>query len=142
VEIDCLMRIAGAVLNPGAASGGVLVLAEPLSFWGAFDPRTGVVIDAHHPQRDVKLSGLIVLLPETRGSGTAAGSIAEAIRLRTAPAAIVLGKPDMNLAIGALIAASLYGHECPVLTVSAHDYAQLQLATHAVIARDGTIEAT
>jgi predicted aconitase with swiveling domain len=134
------MRIAGAVLNPGVASGSVLVLAEPLSFWGAFDPRTGVVIDAHHPQHDAKLSGRIVLLPETRGSGTAAGAIAEAIRLRTAPAAIVLGKPDMNLAIGALIAASLYGHECPVLTVSAGDYAQLQRASHAVITRDGAIE--
>ena len=119
----------------------MLVLTEPLSFWGAFDPHTGLVIDARHPQRDAKLSDRIVLLPETRGSGTAAGAFAEAIRLRTAPAGIVLGKPDVNLAIGALIAASLYGHECPVLAVSRRDYALLQRTSHAVIARDGIIEA-
>ncbi|MDP9137955.1 MAG: DUF126 domain-containing protein [Pseudomonadota bacterium] len=134
------MRLRGDILHAGAAAGSVLVLTEPLSFWGAFDPLTGLVIDARHPERGAKLSDRIVVLPETRGSGTAAGAIAEAIRLRTAPAAIVLGKPDMNLAIGALIAGTLYGHECPVLAVSAGDYAHLQRASHATIARDGTIE--
>ncbi len=134
------MRIAGRVLNEGAASGSVLALTEPLSFWGAFDPATGIVIDARHPQRNARLSNRIVLLPETRGSGTAAGAIAEAIRLHTAPAAIIMLRPDINLAIGALIAASLYGHECPVLTVSAEDYVDLSRSAHAVIGRDGTIE--
>ena len=135
------MLIAGRVLNEGAASGSVLALTEPLSFWGAFDPATGIVIDAQHPQRDARLSNRVILLPETRGSGTAAGAIAEAIRLRTAPAAIIMLRPDMNLAIGALIAALLYGHECPVLTVSAEDYACLCRASRAVIAPDGAIEA-
>ena len=81
-------------------------------------------------------------MPETRGSGTSPGAIAEAIRLGTAPAAIILGKPDVNLAVGALVAASLYGRRCPVLAVSAADYVRLARASHAAIGRDGNIEAS
>ena len=38
------------VLHAGMAQGPVLLLDEPLSFWGAFDPRSGTIIDIHHPQ--------------------------------------------------------------------------------------------
>ncbi|MDP4823274.1 MAG: DUF126 domain-containing protein, partial [Aestuariivirgaceae bacterium] len=105
------------VLHAGAAEGPVLVLTEALSFWGAFDPRKGEIIDIHHPQRGAKLRGVILVMPETRGSGTAPGGIAEALRLGTGPAAIILGKGDMNLAIGAQVAETLYGAVCPVLEV-------------------------
>jgi predicted aconitase with swiveling domain len=40
-----------------ALSGGALVLDEPLSLWGGVDPATGEIIDAHHPQRGVNVSG-------------------------------------------------------------------------------------
>jgi predicted aconitase with swiveling domain len=118
------------VLNHGSAHGSVIVLEEPLSFWGGFDPATGVVIDSHHPQCGVSLTGRIVLMRECRGSGTAPGAIAEAIRLGTAPAAIILIEPDVNLAIGAMTAAELYGKHCPVLAVAAEDFAQLAEARH------------
>jgi predicted aconitase with swiveling domain len=135
------MRIAAQMLNPGSADGPVLVLSEPLSFWGAFDPLTGRIIDAHHPERGSRLTGHIVMLPETRGSATASGAIAEAIRLGTAPSAIVLGKADVNLAIGALVAEALYGHACPVLMLSPGAYGRLAGASRAAIAHDGTITA-
>jgi uncharacterized protein len=106
----------GRVLHAGEASGPLLVLDEPLSFWGAFEPRTGEIIDIHHPQRGKRLAGHIVLMPETRGSGTAPGAIAEAIRRGTAPLGIILGKPDVNLAIGAAVAMSLYGRACPIIS--------------------------
>ena len=37
------------MLTSVTAEGPVLSLDEPLSFWGAFEPRTGVIIDVHHP---------------------------------------------------------------------------------------------
>jgi predicted aconitase/predicted aconitase with swiveling domain len=106
------------VLEAGAAAGPVLVLDQPLSFWGGFDPRTGRIIDRRHPQSGVSLTGRIVLMRESRGSGTAPGSLAEAIRLGTAPAAIVLVTPDLNLAIGAAVGRRLYGRALPVVTVT------------------------
>jgi predicted aconitase len=44
-------RTFGAVtLVPGAASGPILRLDEPLSFWGGLDSATGTIIDRLHPQ--------------------------------------------------------------------------------------------
>jgi predicted aconitase with swiveling domain len=133
--------IRATVLKSGAASGPVLVLDEPLSFWGAFEPRTGVILDVHHPQRGRCLTGAVLLLRESRGSGSSPGAIAEAIRLATAPAAIILLVPDVNLAIGAEVAETLYGRTCPVLAVAAEDYETLLAARHLRISADGAIAA-
>jgi uncharacterized protein len=129
----------GEILNRGLASGPVLVLTEPVSFWGAYDPRTGRIVDTHHPQSGTYLGGHILLLPETRGSGGTPGGIAEAIRRGTAPLGIILVKPDINLAIGAAVASKLYQKQCPVLSVTAFDYQELLQAAQISIALDGQI---
>lgn len=127
------------ILNKGEAHGEVLALDAPLSFWGAFDPRTGVIIDVHHPQKGKCVSGTILMMRETRGSGTAPGGMAEAIRLGTAPAAIILVKPDINLAIGAMVAQTLYGQSCPIVSVGEADYRRLSRQRALAIDADGHI---
>ncbi len=129
----------GAVLNAGTANGPVLLLTEPVSFWGAYDPRSGKIVDTHHPQSGAYLGGYILVLPETRGSGGTPGGIAEAIRLGTAPLGVILITPDINLAIGAAVAAKLYQRDCPVVAVSADDYEILSKASQIAIAPDGEI---
>lgn len=94
-----------------------LVLEEPLSLWGGMDPATGLIIDAHHPQRGTSLSGRVVVMTAARGSSSSASVLAEAVRVGTAPAAFVIGEPDLILAIGAEVAAELYGTRVPVLVV-------------------------
>lgn len=116
-----------------------MVLREPLSFWGAFDPRTGIIIDSHHAQRGECMIGRVLVMPETRGSGSAPGAIAEAIRRGTAPLAIILMTPDVNLAIGSFVAAALYGRRCPILSVTAPDYQILAAASFISIEENGTI---
>lgn len=132
--------VQGTVLNAGSTTGTTLVLTEPVSFWGAFDPRSGKIIDAHHPQCGAAMGGRILLLPETRGSGGTPGGIAEAIRLRTGPLGIILMVPDINLAIGASVAQTLYGIACPVVAVAAKDYAVLCQIPVLTIFADGLIE--
>ena len=44
------------------------------------------------------------------------------IRLRTAPAALVLQEADVALALGAVVAAELYGLSMPVVTIAAHEW--------------------
>ena len=131
--------IKGAILNAGTAAGPVLVLTEPVSFWGAYDPRSGKIVDTHHAQSGTYLGRHILLLPETRGSGGTPGGIAEAIRLGTAPLGIILITPDINLAIGAAVAARLYGNQCPVLAVTALEYDALTKAKFISIAENGQI---
>jgi predicted aconitase with swiveling domain len=112
-----LQAFQGQLLNPGEAAGTALVLSEPLSFWGGFDPASGRVIDRHHPQAGAELAGTILVLPESRGSAGTPAGVAEAVRRGTAPCAIVLGKADANVAAGALVAAALYGRELPVVAL-------------------------
>ena len=131
--------IRARVLTAFATEGPVLALDEPLSFWGAFEPRTGIIIDVHHPQRGICVTGAILLMQETWGSGSAPGAIAEAIRLGTAPAAIVLSEADINLAIGAEVAATLYRRHCAILAVTAKDLALLKKYPRLRIAADGVI---
>ena len=99
------------------------------------------IIDVHHPQCGKSLAGQIVLMIETRGSGTAPGGVAEAVRRGTAPLAIVTVTPDVNIAIGAAVAETLYGRACPVLSVGPEDFAILAQAHRIAIAVDGTITA-
>jgi predicted aconitase with swiveling domain len=129
------------VLSGGDAEGSLLHMQEPLSFWGAFDPSTGVIVDAHHPQRGACLTGRVLLMRETRGSGSAPGALAEAIRLNTAPACIILASRDVNLAIGSQVAATLYGRRCPILLVDEPDYDRLKSATYVVVKEDGIVTA-
>ena len=52
-----------------------------------------------------------------RGSSSSASILAEAVRAGTAPAAILLGEPDLILSIGAAVAEELYGVRVPVRVV-------------------------
>jgi uncharacterized protein len=100
-----------------AVTGRTLVLSEGLSLWGGLDPASGELIDAHHPQRGANLAGRVVVMPSGRGSSSSASVLAEAVRAGTAPAAILLGEPDLILAVGATVAEELYGIRVPVVVV-------------------------
>ena len=126
-----------SILHAGVAEGAVLLLDEPLSFWGAFDPRKGIIIDVHHPQRGQSVTGKILMMRESRGSGSASGGLAEAIRLGTGPAGIILVEPDINLAVGAQVAETLYGKSCPVIAISPQDFAALSRRAHLHITNEG-----
>jgi predicted aconitase with swiveling domain len=106
--------VSGRLIAPGAARAPALVLDEPLSLWGGLDPATGRVSEPRHPQHGAVLTGRIVVMPAARGSSSSASILAEAVRAGTAPAGIVLGEPDLILAIGAAVAEELYGIQVPI----------------------------
>lgn len=99
--------------------GRALVLDDGLSLWGGMDPVSGKVIDPHHPQHGAVLSGRVVVMPSGRGSSSSASILAEAVRAGTAPAAILLGEPDLILEIGSAVAEELYGVRVPVVVLAA-----------------------
>lgn len=107
----------GRPLVDGAAAGPLLRLDEPLSFWGGLDPATGQIIDRRHPQHGVTVTGRVLMMPGGRGSSSSSTVLAEAIRLGTGPAAILLTEPDGIIALGALVAQELYDRVCPVVVV-------------------------
>jgi predicted aconitase with swiveling domain len=107
--------VKGRVLADGEAQGQALVLREPLSLWGGVDAATGLIIDARHPQRGASVTGRVLVMPLARGSSSSSSVLAEAVRAGTAPAAILLGEPDLILAVGAAVAEELYGLRVPIV---------------------------
>jgi uncharacterized protein len=118
--------IEGRVLVEGHAEAEALVLDEPLSLWGGLDPATGRIVDVRHPQHGAIVTGRILAMQTGRGSSSSATILAEAIRLGTAPAGIVLGEPDEILAIGALVASELYGRTATIIVVDRSVYGTIR----------------
>jgi predicted aconitase with swiveling domain len=121
-------------------SGRALVLDEGLSLWGGMDPTTGEIVDVRHPQRGARLTGRVVVMPSGRGSSSSASILAEAVRAGTAPAAIVLGEPDLILAIGSAVAEELYGVTVPVVVIAPAAHAAIADGAEVRIGPDGDLE--
>jgi len=97
----------GTVLIDGTASGTVLKLAEPISFWGGVEAATGKIIQPAHPDFGACLTGKVLVLPGTIGSSSSSAIMLELIRQGTAPAAVVMAETDAILALGAVVAEEL-----------------------------------
>jgi predicted aconitase with swiveling domain len=132
--------IHGRPLISGDADALVVFTAEPLSFWGGYNARTGDVIDRHHELYGQNVAGKVFALPGGRGSSTGSGILLESIRLGTAPAAMILSRADPILALGAIVARELYGRVMPLLVVSEADMTALRDAGRVKIEMDGTIQ--
>ncbi len=124
-------------LHSGPARGRALVLAEPLSLWGGLDPSSGEVVDPHHPQRGANLTGRVLIMPAARGSSSSSSVLVEAARAGVAPAAILLGEPDLILAVGAAVAEELYGVVIPVAVVQPEVLAGIPDGADLAIGPDG-----
>lgn len=105
-------------LHPGTASGELVRLDEPLSFWGGVG-EDGRVVDVHHPQRGESLVGRVVAMRSGRGSSSSAAVLAERLRDGTGPAALLLAEVDTILVVGALVAAELYDVHLPIVQLDA-----------------------
>jgi uncharacterized protein len=106
-------------LLPGIASGAVLKLEAPLSFWGGVDPKTGIILQVRHPQCGTSIAGRILCLPATIGSSSSSAVLLELIRGGNAPSALVMGAPDAILLIGCLVAREMGWEAPPAFELSA-----------------------
>ena len=130
----------GRVLVAGAADGLVLASDEPLSFWGGYDQHTGEVIDRRHPLAGRHAAGRILAVPAARGSSTTTAVLLEAIRLRTAPAALLTATPDPFLTLAAVVADELYERSLPVIALRPEDFQQIETGQRVRVFADGCVE--
>ena len=136
---DGSREFAARALIAGDATGPGLVLSEPLSLWGGLDPTSGEIIDRRHPQSGQIVTAKVLVLPAGRGSSSASSVLLEAVRVGTAPAAIVLAELDAILALGAAVARELYDLSPPVVVVEAEGYAALRTGMAITISRSGRV---
>ena len=129
----------GKVVIPGEARGLALVSQEPLSFWGGYDWRSGEIIDRRHELSGSMARGKILAIPFTRGSSTTTAVLLEAIRARTAPAAILTTETDFFFALASVVADQLYASPLPLLALDENDFKQLKTGDEISITQNGEI---
>lgn len=129
----------GEVVVAANGRGLALVTDEPLSFWGGLDPRTGEVIDRHHPLAGKFVGGRVLILPHGRGSCSASGVLLEAIVNGVGPAAIITTKPDPIIALGSILADELYRRPVPVVVLGERDAASIESGQEVIVAVDGQV---
>jgi len=134
-----MLQFQAQVLVKGMAVGEALVLPEPLSLWGGLNPETGEIIDRRHPCSGQLVTGRVVLLPAGRGSSSASSILLEAVRLGTAPAAIITAEVDGILALGAAVAHEMYAQSPPVLVLDQESYTAVHTGDMLNIREDGTV---
>ena len=134
-----VMILQSKVIIPGTARGVALVANEPLSFWGGYDWKTGEIIDRRHRLSGAIARDKILAIPFTRGSSTTTAVLLEAIRAKTAPAAIITTDTDFFFALASVVADELYAAPLPLVSLSENDFAQLKTDDAIQIKVDGTV---
>lgn len=133
------MILQGKVIIPGEAQGRALVGNEPLSFWGGYDWRTGEIIDRRHVLSGQNAKGKILAIPFTRGSSTTTAVLLEAVRVGTAPAAIITADTDFFLALASVVAEELYAASLPLVALEEEDFAKLRTNDEMQVMDDGRV---
>jgi Cys-tRNA(Pro)/Cys-tRNA(Cys) deacylase len=133
------LTLQGRVVIPGQARGLALVSQEPLSFWGGYDWKTGEIIDRRHELSGSNARDKILAIPFTRGSSTTTAVLLEAIRARTAPAAILTTDVDFFFALASVVADELYTSPLPLIALDAKDFSQLNTNDEIHIMEDGKL---
>jgi uncharacterized protein len=133
------VTLQGRIIIPGEARGRALVSHEPLSFWGGYDWKTGEIIDRRHDLSGSIAKGKILAIPFTRGSSTTTAVLLEAIRARTAPAAIITTDVDFFFALASVVADELYTSPLPLIALAREDFMQLNTDDEIIIKNSGKV---
>jgi predicted aconitase/predicted aconitase with swiveling domain len=112
----------GTAYVHGKASGDVVASDLELSFWGGVDPRTGEVIDRHHPLSGRCLKDHILAIPGGRGSCSGSGVMLELLLNGKGPKAMLFEREEDILTLGVVIAEEVFGQSIPVVTLTPENF--------------------
>ena len=129
----------GNIVVSGEAVGVALVANEPLSFWGGYDQKTGEIIDRRHILSGKIAKDKILAIPFTRGSSTPTAVLLDAIRAKTAPAAIITTDTDFFFALASIVADELFSSPLSLVTLNENDFAILKTDDEIQITNDGKV---
>jgi len=98
------IRLTGRGVVTGRARGLALVTAQPISFFGGFDSKSGLIIEKGHDLKGEKATGKILVF--SRGKGSTVGSyiIYAMKKMGTAPVAMINIETEPIIAVGCILA--------------------------------------
>jgi predicted aconitase with swiveling domain len=119
--VGSVTELRGQSVVAGSTRAEALAADAPLSFWGGFDPESGIIIDRRHPLTGYQAAGRILVIPSGRGSCSGSGVLLEAIHNGTAPAAIITSRLDPVIGLGCILGDELYARHPPLVVVPDQD---------------------
>lgn len=102
-------------ITKGIAEGEAIVSTTAFGFYGAVDPKTGIVSDKRHELYGEKIGGKVFVFPEGRGSTAGAILILECARCGNAPKAVINRTTEPILATGLILAEKFYNTVIPAV---------------------------
>ncbi len=117
----------------GKREGELLTTSQTVSFWGGVNPTEGIINDPRHELFGESIVGKVLAFPYGKGSTGTPMVILELVRVKKAPAALVLMEADPLLLSGPIIARHFYGQTIPVVTVNSEGFQLLKTGPHAVV---------
>lgn len=135
-----MVVVTGRLLVSGEATGPLLRLTEPISFWGGVNPVSGTISDPRHPQFGTVITGAVLAIPAAVGSSSSSAIMLELLREGTAPAAIVMGEADAILALGVVVARELGHPSIPVLELPPEVWEAMENGLAVTVTADGRLE--
>lgn len=129
LNLACQERTINSVIQEHEVRGNVLVCDVALSFWGGVHPKTGVIMDAHHPQCGESVAGKVLMMPSSRGSCTGSAVLLGLALIGKAPAALVFREAEDVLTLGAIVANTMYEASIAVIRLDQQSYGHLASAS-------------
>jgi uncharacterized protein len=107
-------------------AGPILLLPEPVSFWGGVDAATGVIIDGHSSKRGRSVAHTVLTITELRGSSSTSAVLLELVYRGVAPGAILLAEIDAILLLGVITGREMGWRTPAILRIPKSDLVRLQ----------------
>ncbi|MHC1624289.1 MAG: DUF126 domain-containing protein [Candidatus Methanospirareceae archaeon] len=98
------MRISGRSISKGTATGKALISKQKISFLGAVDPVTGIIIDKSLDIHGENIANRILIFPGGKGSTVGSYVIYQLKKHGKGPCAMINRRVDTIVAVGAIIA--------------------------------------
>jgi len=97
------LKLKGRAISKGRAEGEVLLSAEPISFLGGVDAKSGVVVEKGHPLEGKSIAGKVLVFPRGKGSTVGSYVMYQLAKNKVAPVAIVNQEAEIIVAVGAIV---------------------------------------
>ena len=98
------MKIKGRSISKGIAKGKVLISKQKISFLGAVDPVTGIIVDKSLDIYGKNITNRILIFPGGKGSTVGSYVIYQLKKHGKSPCAMINRRSDTIVAVGAIIA--------------------------------------
>jgi len=118
-------KLKGRIICHGSAEGRALKSDQPISFFGAVDPKTGIVKEPGHPLFGQSLAGKVLIFPTAKGSTVGSYILYSLKKMNVAPAAMILSECETIVAVGAIISEIPTIDSVPIQRIQTGDFIKL-----------------